>query len=314
MMAVTAMNSLGTVRFLLFKLPATLSATGMLASICIPCAAQEEAAARTKIRDALMFHVSFDESPDADHARGDRALYHAPAMNKRDAAVPGLPAGGEVKHEPRTGRFGGALKFNKSKGPMVFFKADRNFPAPAPSWSGTVAFWLNTDPANDLPDGFCDPIQITSKQWDDAAMFVEFEKRATGIPFRLGVYADKAAWNPAGRKFDDIPASERPLITVPKPPFAAGKWTHVAFSFSRFNTGRPDGTATLYLDGKPAGSLGPRTQTFTWDAAKAAIMPGLNFIGLMDEFAVFDRALSADEIGTLFALKAGVAELKAAKR
>ena len=253
-------------------------------------------------------------SPNADHARGDGSLYHAPAMNKRDAAAPGLPAGGEVKHEPQAGRFGGALRFNVSKGPMVFFKADRNFPAPAPAWSGTIAFWLSTDPSKELPDGFCDPIQITSRQWDDAAMFVEFEKRGTGIPFRLGVYADKSVWNPAGRKFDDIPAAERPLITVSKPPFAAGTWTHVAFAFSRFNTGQPDGTATLYLDGKPAGSLGPRRQTFTWDAAKAAIMPGLNYIGLMDDLAVFDRALGTDEIGTLFALTSGVAELKATKR
>jgi hypothetical protein len=261
------------------------------------------------LKEALTFHAAFDGKPDANFAKGDPVLYHAPAMNQRRAAAPGLPAGGEVVLAPGAGKFGGALKFSKSKGPIVFYEAKDNVPMPAPGWSGTVSFWLSTDPAKDLPDGFCDPIQITSKQWDDAAMFVEFEKRAAGVPFRLGVYADKTVWNPQGRKFDDIPAAERPLVTVVKPPFAAGKWTHVAFSFSDFNSGKPNGIATLYLDGKEADALSPRTQTFTWDAELAAIMPGLSYIGLMDDLAVFNLALTTEEIAALFALKNGVSDL-----
>ena len=287
------------------------AAAGQVIMAILIAQARAQEPAKSPLRDALAFHASFDSGPDADFAKGDRALYHAKAMDQRDAAAAGLPAGGEVKLEPQTGRFGGALRFNRSKGPMVFFKADKNVPMPAPGWSGTVSFWLSTDPAEDLPEGFCDPLQVTSKQWDDAAMFVEFEKRPAGIPFRLGVYADKAVWNPTGRKFSDIPAAERPLTTVEKAPFGAGKWTHVAFAFRKFNTGKPDGTATLYLDGKQAGMISARTQTFTWDAARAALMPGLSYIGLMDDLAVFDRALTAEEVGQLFALTGGVAELKA---
>ena len=177
---------------------------------------------------------------------------------------------------------------------------------PTANWSGTVSLWLSTDPAHELSDGFCDPIQITSKQWDDAAMFVEFEKRASGIPFRLGVYADKTVWNPTGRKFEEIPAAERPLTGVDKPPFAGGKWTHVVFTISQFNTGLPNGVSTLYLDGKKAGEITSRSQTFTWDPDQAAIMLGLNYIGLMDELALFDRALTAEEVGELFTMKEGV--------
>jgi hypothetical protein len=262
-----------------------------------------------EVGKALTFHAAFDDKPDAVFAKGDGVLYHAPAMNQRDQAAPGLPAGGEVALAPGAGKFGGALQFAKSQGPIVFFKAKDNVPMPAADWSGTVSFWLSTDPAKDLPDGFCDPLQLTSKQWDDAAMFVEFEKRPAGIPFRLGVYADKNIWNPQGRKFEDIPAAERPLITVMQPPFAGSKWTHVAFTFSGFNTGKADGNTALYLDGKKAGGLGPRTQTFTWDAEKAAIMPGLSYVGLMDDLAVFNRALTAEEIAALFALKNGVSDL-----
>jgi hypothetical protein len=37
-----------------------------------------------------------------------------------------------------------------------------------------------------------------------------------------------------------------------------------------------------------------------WDAAKVAIRLGVNYAGLMDELAVFDRTLNADEVKILF--------------
>jgi hypothetical protein len=194
---------------------------------------------------------------------------------------------------------------------MVFYRAAKNFPELQNGWSATVMFWLKADPPGELKEGFCDPIQITSKQWDDAAMFVEFEKRATGIPFRLGVYADKPVWNPTNRKFEDIPPAERPLVAVEKPPFEKGKWTHVAFTLTQFNSGKPEGVAKLYLDGKPAGQLSPRNQLFTWDVEKSAIMLGLGYIGSMDDLAIFDRSLTAEEIASAVQLPGGIASLPA---
>lgn len=264
------------------------------------------------LRKGLRFHASFDSGTDeADLASGDRRLWHAPSMDRKDAAQPGLPPSGEVTRLPQAGRFGGALKFSRSSGPMVFFRAERNFPAITPDWSGTVSFWLSTDPANELNEGFCDPLQITSKAWDDASVFVEFEKRPAGIPFRFGVYADKTVWNPTDRKFAEIPAAERPLAAVEKPPFGAGQWTHIAVVLSHFNTGKADGLSQLYLNGKLAGEISPRTQTFTWDQNQAAIMLGLSYIGLMDDLAIFDRALTSEEVEQLFALPNGVRDLHA---
>ena len=277
---------------------------------CILCLASSKSDAQeAELAKALSFYASFDSGVDADFARGDRQLWNAPAINKRDSATMGLPVGDEVKLVPNAGRFGDALRFTKSKGPMVFYNSEKNFPSPASNWSATISFWLSTDPTNELQDGYCDPLQITSKQWDDAAIFVEFEKRATGIPFRLGVYADKSVWNPTGRKFETIPAAERPLASVEKPPFSAGKWTQVAVVLTNFNTAKPNGVATLFLDGKRAGEISPRNQTFTWDSKKASVMLGLSYIGLMDDLALFDRALTANEIEELFALKGGVREL-----
>jgi hypothetical protein len=152
-------------------------------------------------------------------------------------------------------------------------------------------------------------VQITPRAWNDAAFFVEFEKRPESIPFRLGVYADTAVWNPAKRKFEEIPSSERPLVTVDNPPFAAKKWTHVVFTFERFNTGKADGVARLYLDGEPRGVLSARQQTFTWDPQQAIIGLGLSYIGLLDELSMFNRALAADDVARLYRLDSGVSAL-----
>ena len=291
------------------------SAALFLLAACLSLSSRATTLAQSldDLRKSLVFHASFDRGVDADLAKGDGKLWSAPAMNKRDAATAGVPASGEVRREQDGGRFGGALRFGKSAGPMVFYKAEGNFPtpraAPAGEWSATASFWLSTEPAKDLPDGFCDPLQITSKKWDDAAIFVEFEKRPAGIPFRLGVYADTPVWNPTGRKWETIPQAEKPLTAVEKTPFAAGKWTHVVLTVAHFNSGKADGVCELYLDGQPAGSISPRTQTFTWDPAKSAIMLGLGYIGLMDDLATFNRALTKEEVGTLYKLNRGVGEL-----
>ena len=176
------------------------------------------------LRSALTFHASFDGKVDAMNAAGDPALYWAPSMKDRQEPKTGLPPSGEMQHATGAGRFGDALRFTKRTAPLLFFRAQRNISYAASDWSGTVSFWLRVDPRSELEPGFCDPLQITPRAWNDAAFFVEFEKRPESIPFRLGVYANLDVWNPAKRKFAEIPASERPLVTVNDPPFAANKW------------------------------------------------------------------------------------------
>jgi hypothetical protein len=263
---------------------------------------------------ALTFHASFDHGLDADFAGGDGLLRHAPSMSKQAEAKPGLPESGEVQLARDAGRFGHALRFTKKKSPMVFFRAAKNVAYQTNDWNGTVSFWLGTDPAGELEPGFCDPIQITPRAWNDAAFFVEFEKRTNDIPFRLGVYPDLKVWNAANKKWADLTAAEKPLAAVAAPPFARGKWTHVAFTFEHFNTGRADGTARLYFDGAMAAVLGPRRQTFTWDTDKCSIMLGLGYIGLWDELAVFNRALTAGEVRQFHALKNGARDLRTGQR
>lgn len=276
---------------------------GVLA-VAILSVANSRTEANETLRKALTFHGSFDNGVDADFALGEKRLFHAPAMNKRAEAKPGLPPSGEVVMVRGGGRFGNGLRFVKKKSPLVFFEAEKNFPYARSNWSGTVSFWLSLDPETELEPGYTDPIQITPRAWNDGAFFVEFGKDEKPRHFRLGVYADFKVWNPDNRDWNAIPWPEKPLVTVERPPFARGKWTHVVFTFENFNTGQPNGVPILYLDGIRQGQLSPRVQTFTWDPSQTLIMLGLSYIGLWDELSIFDRALTPDEVRTLNTLRA----------
>ena len=298
------MTNSSRVKPLTMMIPVVLSAGALCAAWSAPRQAPQEA-----LRQALTFHAPFDGRADAAHAAGDPKLYWAASFKERQTAQPGLPAGPTVQHAAGAGRFGDAIRFTARKSPVVFFQGGRNMPYEKTDWNGTVSFWLSADPEGELEPGFCDPVQITPRAWNDAAFFVEFEKRPGSIPFRLGAYADLNVWNPGKRRFDDIPPDERPLITVEKPPFSRGKWTHVLFTFERFNTGRADGVVRLYLDGASQGTLSARQQTFTWAPQDVAIALGLNYIGLLDELSIFNRALNEAEIRTLYQLEKGVSSL-----
>ncbi|MBL9136954.1 MAG: hypothetical protein JNK85_13870 [Verrucomicrobiales bacterium] len=262
----------------------------------------------TALRKALTFHASFDRGSDADYAQADAWLYHAPAMEKWSEARPGLPSSGNVRVVPGEGRFGGALRFDKRADPVVFYRGQQNVPWTAQSWSGSVSVWLRADFA-ELAKGYCDPVQITPRAWNDAAFFLEFEKRDHDVPFRLGAYADLKVWNPLNRDWGTLKPFEKPLITVDGPPFSRERWTHVVFTWQRFNTGSTDGVALLYLDGAQVGAIRDFTQTFTWNPTDLRLLLGVGYIGWMDEVAVFNRTLTPHEVQVVRQLPRGIRSL-----
>jgi hypothetical protein len=264
---------------------------------------------RESIRKALTFHASFDGQPDADFALGDKRIYTASAFARTDGK-PGLHRA-DVTIVKGMGKYGDALRFGKKDKAIIYYMADKNMGYRPKDWSGTVSFWLRLDPDKDLEPGFADPIQITDKKWDDAAFFVDFTKDDKPRHFRLGIYSDLKVWNPKGLNFDTMPTAAKPFSNeVVTPPFGADKWTHVLFTFSGLNTGKPDASGKLYLDGKPAASIPNRTLTFTWEPSNAVIMLALSYIGLYDDLAIFNRALNDEEVAYLYALQGGVGSLR----
>jgi Concanavalin A-like lectin/glucanases superfamily len=263
----------------------------------------------TSLQEALTFHASFDHGPDADFGPGDHRLFSAPSMKHPRTGTPGLPTNGAVSIAKGEGRFGDALRFHRKTPELVFFQGERNFSYAKLNWSGAVSFWLRLDPDTDLEAGFCDPLQITPREWNDGAFWVDFSKDERPRHFRLGAFADREVWDPNKRDYDALPASERPVVTVTRPPFSRDHWTHVVFTFANFNTGKKDGTATLYLDGKAQGTMSGWRNTVSWEPSEVIAMLGISYTGLLDELAFFNRSLTAAEVRQLFAVPGGVATL-----
>ena len=93
------------------------------------------------------------------------------------------------------------------------------------------------------------------------------------------------------------------MVTLKKPGFSREAWKHVAFTFAGINASDDQpATSILYVDGKRIGAV-TQAMKFTWDPTKAAIMLGLDYIGDLDELMIFDRALSAEEIGSLLLVR-----------
>ncbi len=258
------------------------------------------------LSEALTFHASFDQGPDADFARGDKLIYTAPAFDKRDEATPGI-GNPDVEFVADAGRFGAALRFNKKNTQGIFYKAENHVTYTPQDWSGTASFWLNLTPAEDLEPGYCDPIQITDVRYNDAAVWVDFTKD-NPRQFRLGVFGDLEVWNPENLESDQNPGFLNRLVVVEELPFEHGQWTHVVITFSGLGS-ESGGTAKLYLNGRLQGTTPNIGEPFTWDLSLAQIRVGVNYAGMYDELALFDRPLTDEEVKTLHELEGGVAAL-----
>jgi hypothetical protein len=251
------------------------------------------------LRKALLLYAPFDGGADARYARGDARIYSAPDYKSLDKAQTGI-GGADVEIATKQGVRGDALRFRSVNKAALFLKAAGNTAYSPDGWSGTASFWLRLDPDQDL-QGFTDPIQITDKAYNDACIWVDFTKDERPRHFRLGVFGNLSAWNPENLPPDKNPAFEKRLVTLRETPFSSKRWTHVAVTWSRI--GSESGSAKLYVDGRLIGTAEGIRERFTWDADKAVIRLGVNYAGLFDELAMFDRPLTHTEVQQLLSAK-----------
>jgi len=272
-----------------------------------PSPQRSAAALRDSLKSALGFLASFDRGFDADYAHGDPLIYTAPSYSKTGEAVGGITSP-DVVIAKGQGRYGDALQFRRKNTQAVFYRASVNAGYRPRNWSGTVSFWLSLSPDTDLEPGYTDPLQITDKAYNNAAIWVDFTRDDKPRHFRLGVFGDSAAWNKGNLSSDQDPFFNQRTVVVTQPPFARGQWTHVAIAFSGIGTDS-GGTAKLYLNGKLAGTAAGIREPFTWEPFLATIRLGVNYTGLFDELSMYTRALSDAEVDALYKLEGGVASL-----
>ena len=257
-----------------------------------------------KLRESLILAATFDHGYSADFAKGDGQLYSATHYDQLKTATPNyVPE--EIGLAENQGHFGHALEFKRKGQPVIFYQADQHTAYDPKNWSGTISLWLSLDPETDLAPGFTDPIQITDSGYDDAALWVDFSDK-NPRSFRMGLYGDVDIWNPEKLDPDKNPAFQDRLLPAADRPFRRGRWTHVVISFSGLNS--QQGSADFYINGLHQGKR-KIAEPFTWEIENAKIFLGLNYVGLMDEVALFDRALSGQEVEWLYQLAEGLPAL-----
>jgi len=274
----------------------------LVAALVVAATAPGLFAEYASLKSALTFYASFDNGTDADLAKGDKRLHTL--VDKKPKA--GNHTDNLTRLVKGKGLTGDALLFTKRNAKWLFYDGTKNFEFRNKNWSGTLSFWMKVDPIKGLDPGYVDPIQVTPFTWNNASFFVDFNKDGNPRSFRLGAFADKPVWNPENK---DVPEPQRPLVPAKSNPFSKDKWTHVAFTWERFNTGKKDGVATLYLNGKKEGSITGWNQQFSWSVKPHRILIGLYYMGLFDDLACFNRALSHKELRSIHAEKSALANL-----
>lgn len=258
-----------------------------------------------KLQNALTFCATFDKGFDADFSLGESQLYTAPSYDSLEKERPGMhiPA---VHLANGLGLFGSALQFDKKTEPVLFYKASKNIAYASQNWNGAISLWLRLNPEADLEPGYCDPIQITDMDYNDAALWVDFSNK-NPRDFRMGVYGDLMAWNPDNIGPDENPNFLSRLLQAQHRPFSREKWTHIVVSFSGLNAAS-SGKAWFYVNGQLQG-VRQIPEPFNWEIEKAKIFLGLNYTGLMDEVALFNQPLTKEEVMGLYKLEGGVKAL-----
>lgn len=256
------------------------------------------ALAQDAIRKSVTFYASFDEAVKGDVGKGqltpDTRFNHA---TEKGAFVVEKGFNDKVFTIAKgKGIVGGALEAVDvlDRNGRIFFPAKGNIAFNKDGWSGSVSMWCKTDPDKMLKTKFCDPVQITQKGAGNGGLWFDFND-AKPRDLRHGAFPAV----PEGQKGigEDDPKS--PMVRVPGVGWKATDWHHVVLTFKNLDTGKPDAVTALYIDGKLIGEVKDRAIAMAWDIEKAGIYVSIGYIGLIDEFAIFDRALTADEVVAL---------------
>lgn len=255
------------------------------------------AAEKSDVLKAVTFYASFDSSLKADFSRGAASLRTRSADPRKKGETifkDGYPA--DAFRVSADGRVSGALEAievlpNRGR---IFYPAASNLAYSKEGWDGAVSFWLQTNPDTMLRTRFCDPIQITHRGAHNGGLWIDFPD-SKPRSMRLGAFHALADGGKAIKESDP----QAPLVRIPKIGFQENEWHHIAFIWSRFDTGKSNSRAWLYIDGRLAGQLTGRDIAMQWDMQQVGIYVAVSLIGKMDELAIFDRSLSIEEVSRL---------------
>ena len=271
--------------------------------------AQADEPALHALRQAATFYASFDEAVRGDFGGG--ALNPGTRFNHE--TEPGqfvFEAGIDRERftiAPGQGIHGGALRPTDvlPRNGRIYFPLRGNVAYRPGGWGGAVSLWCNGNPNELLKTTFCDPIQITERGANNGGIWFDFNN-ARPRDLRHGAFPAV----PNGEKpiAEDDP--QAPLVRVPAVDWQTGQWHHVVLSWNHFDSGEPNATSSLYIDGQLLGQIRDRAIAMRWNVDRAGIYIAVNYLGLLDELTIFGRPLTHEEVQTLRAVPGGMAPLK----
>jgi len=182
-----------------------------------------------------------------------------------------LEGGLSFESDSAPGRAGKALKFDGGKGAVEI----KDFKGIAGTKARTVAVWIQTRRSRgDVVSWGTDDF---GKMW-----IFRFIRGRLGVTPRGGYY-------------------------YMNPEVHDGQWHHVAVVLRQADPPNLHDHVTLYRDGKVAEvhDIGLLDLAPIQTGSDLNVRIGTGFQGLLDDFRIYDRPLSADEIQALFSLKGG---------
>jgi hypothetical protein len=254
--------------------------------------------AGASFRQATSFYASFDLDVRGDFGGGkltpDTRFNSATDKGKYDIKTGIDPK--VFRIAPGKGIHGAALEVTDvlPRNGRIFFPAKGKLAYKKGGWGGAVSVWVKTDPNRLLKTKFCDPIQITQKGANNGGIWFDFND-ARPRDLRHGAFPAV----PEGHKPIKEEDPKAPMVRVPKIDWKAEDWHHVVLSWNNFDTGKDNAVSALYIDGKFIGEVKGRAVAMDWDVDRAGIYLAVNYVGLLDELALFKRPLTAEEVQLL---------------
>jgi hypothetical protein len=284
----------------------------LTASLCLLSADRPAIAApEDDLRKSVTLYASFDEALRADFGGGELTFStrsNHPTEKGKFVFRKGLDTKA-FRIARGKGIHGGALECVDvlPRNGRIFFPARGNIAFKKGGWGASLSVWIKTDPDKLFQTKFCDPIQITQKGANDGGIWFDFND-AKPRDLRMGTFPAV----PPGKKGTSESDPKAPMVWVKGAGFKAKDWHHVVLTWQNFDTGKPNALATLYIDGKRIGDVKDRAIAMNWDIDRTGVYVAVNYIGLLDELALFDRPLTPAEVTRLFKSPALLAPLKKA--
>ncbi len=258
---------------------------------------------------AVSFYASFDEEVKGDMGGGQLTpdtRFNHPTEAGRFVVEKGFNQD-VFRIAKEKGIAGGALEAVDvlPRNGRIFFPAKGNLPFEAGGWSGALSMWVKTDPDTLLKTTFCDPVQITQKGANNGGLWFDFNN-AKPRDLRHGAFPGVLDGETPLKEED----ADAPMVRVPKIGWKAADWHHVVLNWKHLDTGKPDAASQLWIDGKLIGEVKGRAIAMRWDLDTTGIYVAVNYIGLIDETAIFRRDLTPEEIKALHEHPAILTNLK----